>query len=106
MSNYGNIKEQVAELAAKRDRTGLPPLSNDERIQLLNEIYDGLLYLWKQSVIIGNAKGTGALCLQIERARLEIEVRSGKNTAQQSERDPWGLDGFALPEYDETLTNN
>ncbi len=69
---YDDIKKRVAELASKRDRTGKDPLPVSERIQVLNEIYDGLLFLWKQAVITGTAKGTGAICLQLERARLEI----------------------------------
>lgn len=72
MSQYDEIKERVAELAAQRDRTGKPPLETKERLCLLNEIYDGLLYLWKQAVISGVAKGTSGIAHQLERARLEM----------------------------------
>ena len=67
-----NIKKQVEELVAARDRTGKKPLTADERIQILNEIYDGLLFFWKQCVLTGAAKGTGAISHQLERARLEM----------------------------------
>jgi len=70
---YSDIKERVAELASKRDRTGLKPLTKEERAQILNEIYDGLLFLFKQCVITGTAKGTGAICLQLQGARLELD---------------------------------
>ncbi len=70
--DYNDIKARVTELAEKRDRTGKKPLSNKKRLQLLNEIYDGLLYLWKQTVVTGVAKGTGAISFQLERARLEM----------------------------------
>lgn len=81
------IKERVKEIAALRDRTGLPPLDNEARVQLLNEIYDGLLYLWKQCVLTGTAGGTGALTLQIERARLEIEQLTGHMPGYSNEYD-------------------
>jgi hypothetical protein len=74
---YNDVKARVAELAGKRDRTGEDPLSSDDRVQILNEIYDGLLYLWKQCVITGTAKGTSAIKFQLEGARLEIESLGG-----------------------------
>ena len=76
-----SVKERVAELADLRDRTDKPPLEIADRVQLLNEIYDGLLYLWKQCVLTGTASGTGALTLQIERARLEIEQLSSTDNS-------------------------
>ena len=72
MAEFDNIKQSVAKLAAERDRTGKPQLSNTERLSMLNGIYDGLLFLWKQCVVTGVAKGTGAIAHQLERARLEI----------------------------------
>jgi hypothetical protein len=80
MGKYDDIKERVAELASKRDRTGMEPLTAEERVQLLNEVYDGLLYLWKQCVITGTAKGTSAIKFQLEGARLEIDSITGHSS--------------------------
>lgn len=70
--DFTDIKTRVAELAHGRDRTGKPPLTKDERIQILNECLDGSLIWLKQSVLIANAKGVGAATMIIERCRLEI----------------------------------
>ncbi len=56
-----------------RDRRGKKPLTPEERIQILNEIYDGLAFWWLESVIEGSSKATGAVSYQLERARLELE---------------------------------
>lgn len=69
-----HIKQRVAELASQRDRTDKPKLSAPERIKMLDEIYDGLLYLWKQAVITATAKGTSAIAHQLEKARLELDA--------------------------------
>ena len=107
MAEYNDIKERVASLAKMRDRNGLEPLTYEERIGHLNEIYDGLLFLWKQCVVSGTAKGTAAIGLQLERARLEMkDLRSLYGKAVDGSEDAWGLSGFDLPKYDESLTNN
>ena len=83
MGQYDDVKTRVAELAGMRDRTNMEPQTAKERVQLLNEIYDGLLFLWKQCVITGTAKGTSAIKFQLEGARLEIASingPSGNNT--------------------------
>ena len=72
-----DISEIVKELIVNRDRTGKAILTPDERIRLLDEIYDGLLYLWKECVLRGTATGTGAIGNQLERARLELESWGG-----------------------------
>lgn len=56
----------------QRDRTGKEPLSKEARISLLSEIYDGLLFSWRQNVIMGSAKGCGAIVLQLQGARMEM----------------------------------
>lgn len=93
---YQDIKERVAELVALRDRTGKKPLCTKKRIRLLNEIYDGLLYLWKQSVITGNAKGTGSISFQLERARLEMTdlVRTAKLTGEALDEESFDTIGW------------
>lgn len=70
--DYKDVKQQVAELAKQRDRSGKQPLSKEERISLLQEIYDGLLYLWKQCVITGTAKSTNSIHFQLSNARSEM----------------------------------
>ena len=52
------LKEEIARLALQRDRTGQEKLSPSERIQMLEEIYDGTLFWLKQSVIEGKSGGT------------------------------------------------
>jgi hypothetical protein len=71
------IKTKIDTLAAERNRTGKKPLTKKQRVQVLNEIYDGLLFTWRQSVIHGWQKGTGALTLQLDRARLELDSWGG-----------------------------
>lgn len=72
--NETDLQKRVQELKEERDRTGKEPLSAKSRIQLLNEIYDGLLYCWKEHVIKFGGVGRGAsqLPYQLERARLEL----------------------------------
>ena len=72
MMEYDNVKARIAELVGMRDRTGKGALTTEQRLEILNEIYDGLLYFWKQLVITGSAKGTSAIAGQLERARLEM----------------------------------
>ena len=43
-SDAKSVEEAVRELAKLRDRTGKKQLPLEERLQLLNEIYDGALY--------------------------------------------------------------
>lgn len=89
------MKKAAAKAAAKaakkinytkeRDRTGKPKLTAVSRIKLLNEIYDGLLYTWKEQVVRGWNKGTGAIGYQLERARLEIEYLAKDCSASPEE---------------------
>jgi len=78
MAEYDDIKEKVAELAKLRDRSGLKKLTFDQRIDILGDIYDGLLFLWKQTVIVGSSKGTSAISDQLMHARQEMETLSIK----------------------------
>ncbi len=55
-----------------RDRRGKKPLTTEERIQIMEEIYDGLEFWWRESVIEGSTKATGAISYQLERARMEL----------------------------------
>jgi len=73
-----DIKAHILELIALRDRTGRKPLTNEERLGLLHEIYDSLLYLWKQTTLAGQSRGTGALSDQLGKVRHEIEAISFK----------------------------
>jgi hypothetical protein len=95
LQDYGEIKNRVAELASKRDRTGKKPLSNDERLEVLNEIYDGLLFFWKQCVVSGSAKGTSSISYQLERARLEMIEITKSHDVKAS---PWRMIFSQLPE--------
>lgn len=79
-SNLDKIKQQLAEFADLRNRADKPALTNKERLDLLNKIYDGALYWLLQAVVSATAKGTGAATLVLERARQEIVElqRAGK----------------------------
>jgi len=59
-------------LKDERDRAGKAPLTKDERLVMLGEIYDGLLFSWRQNVTLGFSKGSSAISYQLERARLEM----------------------------------
>ena len=100
-----NLKERIKELTEKRDRTGKDPLTTKERLSLLNEIYDGLLYLWKQTVLAGSAKGSLAIHYQLERARLEMVDL--KRTASVISGEPIDSSAvsFNLPKYEPELHN-
>jgi hypothetical protein len=98
MPKYDDIKSRIAEIASQRDRTGKKPLETEERIQLLNEIYDGLLYFWKQSVVAGSAKGTSSISYQLERARLEIVDLARASDLIDTANSRWTLEFSRPPE--------
>jgi len=100
-----DVKAQVARLVQQRDRTGKEPQTKAERVQLLNEIYDGLLFLWKQCVLTGSAKGTGSIALQLERARLEIDSLEQTTSGEKSGDFFDGID-FTLSRDDSLQSDN
>lgn len=59
-------------LRCERDRKGEAALTKAERLTMLDEIYDGLLFSWRQNVTLGFSKGSSAISYQLERARLEM----------------------------------
>lgn len=69
---YADLKKRLAYLADQRNRDGKAPLTCAERVSMLNNLYDSSLFLLTQLVTAGIVKGTGALVLLLERARLEI----------------------------------
>ena len=87
-----DIQKRVAELSKLRDRTGKANLTTLERIDILNKIYDGLLFFWQQMVILGSGKGTLAISGQLEAARLEMYdlQRTGAAAVDKSVNIIWG----------------
>ena len=63
----------TANLKEERDRAGKDALTKSERLTMLDEIYDGLLFSWRQNVTLGFSKGSSAISYQLERARLEMD---------------------------------
>jgi len=53
-------------------REGRVPLSKEERLSLLEELYDSLLLSWIENVEGGVHTGSAALSCQLERTRLEM----------------------------------
>lgn len=47
-------------------------MTSDERCNYLNEIYDALIFLWLESALMGSAKGTSSIIMQLQGARLEM----------------------------------
>lgn len=67
-----NIKARLAELTKIRDHQGRTRMTSDERCSYLNEIYDALIFLWLESALMGSAKGTSSIIMQLQGARLEM----------------------------------
>ena len=70
---YNDINARIAELVSARNRKGKPLLTTEERVQMLEELYDASLCYLTQCIIAGSMKGTGALTTILERARLEAQ---------------------------------
>ena len=51
---------------------GKGPLSTHERLDLLEHLYDSLIFAWLENVQAGATQGSGAISYQLERARLEM----------------------------------
>lgn len=56
----------------ERDRTGKKRLTLKQKLKMLEEIYEGLLFNWKECVSKGLNKGTLAISTQLAQARTEI----------------------------------
>lgn len=69
-----DIKQQIAELTDKRNRTHRRILTHEKRERLLNEIYDGALFWLKQCVISGATKGSSTAAFIMKAAREELQA--------------------------------
>jgi hypothetical protein len=69
---YDSLKERLAYLANQRNRDGKEQLTCDERIHMLDDLYDASLFLLTQLVTAGTLKGSLSLLSILERSRLEI----------------------------------
>jgi hypothetical protein len=72
------FKEYLKKLDEDHDRSGKPNLTNKERIERLNRIYDMNLISLEKSSALGFTKGTAGMMALIESARLEIKDLGGE----------------------------
>jgi hypothetical protein len=76
-----STQQKLAEIKERQDRVyGGEKLSVEERVTILNEIYDLSLLYWLECAVTKSSKGTFAVSGQIERARLEMDTWGGKGT--------------------------
>jgi hypothetical protein len=66
------VEKALETLQRNSIRVGKKALSPTERIEVLNQIYDGLLYSLQAATIAGNMKGTAAAGTLLERLRVEV----------------------------------
>lgn len=76
---YEQYKNRISKMGAGDD-----PLSPEQRIEILNQIYDGALFWLAECVITKSAKGTGAVTSILERARLEMNDLSRSGDLDES----------------------
>jgi len=77
------LEDRVKALRAMRSTVYKKSLSWSERFDLANEIYNTLMIDWAIETLTGPmTTGSGALTLQIERARLELEWLAPKCDSQ------------------------
>jgi hypothetical protein len=73
------IEDEVAALMHERDRRGKAVMTLDQRLKILEEIYDGALLWLRQAVISARSKGVGGATMVLERSRMEMEALSSAN---------------------------
>lgn len=88
----------IEKLRKSRNRTDKPTLTNQQRQEILNRIYDGALFWLEASVIQGQTKGVGAATQILERSRMEsIELeRTGFGNVTENEDDDLTI-GYYVP---------
>ena len=81
--HYDDLKKRIVYLAEQRNRAGKAQLTCDERIHMLDDLYDASLFMLTQLVTNGQLKGSMALLSILERTRLEIRDLRTINFGQQ-----------------------
>jgi hypothetical protein len=64
--------EQLLKLKDLRNRANKRNLTTEERIDVLQQIYDGSLISVQSAILMGEYKGTAALSTVMERIRMEL----------------------------------
>lgn len=67
------VAERIKRIKEMRERVSGRRLTAEERVELLNEVYDTALLYLVEHTLHGSFKSSGAITYQLERARLEIE---------------------------------
>ena len=69
--------EQLLHLKDRRNRANKRNMTTEERVEVLQQIYDGSLISVQSAILSGELKGTAAMSTVMERIRLELaEVKS------------------------------
>jgi len=81
-----DIAEVLQRLAKNRNRFDKDPLTRQQRLEMLNRIYDGALHWLEGAVITAKSNGIGAATQVLERSRLEaIELERTGFGASESD---------------------
>jgi hypothetical protein len=100
MSDRAEMKEKIEALVSKRDRIGKRRLSIEQRLKILNQIYDAALYWMQAAVTAGQSKGTGSAAILLKSTREEIVAWEHQGVSQMDHNISFELPGLDFSAYE------